>query len=204
MLLPGLIQQAIDKRKIVSAFLGFDQLPTDRSQHGVQPHGGQFWPHGLHMFQAGRRGVRQLASQHQEGFAVHNELGRGAAFFQMRRRGRQNGLLSEKYTGLKARKQQQNWQRRELDSHNETESTTGFRRPVSASCFKWGQRGPFHRDLRGSAIVPGSAMQVVLTPWLSFRSISLTAYGPTWASWSWTGCILRTLRRWCSPVLACP
>ena len=79
----------------------------------------------------------QLAAEDQERSAVHDELGGCAAGLKMRR----SRLLRGEWS-LEAGKEQKNWQRGELDSHIDRESTTGDVRGLvvlvssdSAICF---------------------------------------------------------------------
>ena len=82
--LAGLIHQAVDEREVVASLFGLDQLPTERRDHRIQAQGTEFGPDGLHVFKARRGRVVQLAGEHEERFAVDDELGGRAALFQMR------------------------------------------------------------------------------------------------------------------------
>ena len=119
-LVPRLIDEAVDEREVVGAFFGLDQLPTQRRDHGVEAHGCEFGPDRLHVFQVRRGRVVQLAGEHQEWLAVHDQLGGGAAFFEMRR----CGGLRGKRGGFKAEEQQKDWQRAKWVSHNDREFST--------------------------------------------------------------------------------
>ena len=76
--------QPVDQAEVELALGGFEQGPGDRRQHGVEMHRGQPRPDRLHVVEARRRVVEDLAAQRQERLAVDDQLGRRAAFFQMR------------------------------------------------------------------------------------------------------------------------
>ncbi len=91
------------------AFAGLNQFPAQRRDHGVEAHAGQLGPDGLHVVEAGRGGVVQLAAENQEWLAIDDELRGGAALFKMR-----CGVLLRGSEGrLGAEEEQKNWQRAE-------------------------------------------------------------------------------------------
>jgi hypothetical protein len=152
----------------------------------------------------------QFARQHQERLAVHDELGRRAAFFQMRRIAGCGWVRFAAPTapGPKAREQQQDWQHAEIVSHNATESITGSScwARASAADISWPQPSTmvpisaahfhlppiaqlqFHFLSHCARHLPGSTVE----PWPSSLSISHSAAGPIWASSCSTGCPLNT------------
>jgi hypothetical protein len=97
-LLARLGKQAVDEGEVECALGGLDQLPAEGGDDGVEAHGGQLGPDGLHIVQAGRGGVMEFAAENEEGLAVDDELRGGAALFKMRRavllRGEWGGLKS--------------------------------------------------------------------------------------------------------------
>ncbi len=119
--LTGLGEEAVDESEVEDAFPGLDELPTERSDHGVEVDGGQLGPDGLHVVEAGGGGVVQFAAEDEEGLAVDDELGGRAALFEMR------GAvgLRGKRRGGKAGEEQKDWQRLEAGFHNGREFSTG-------------------------------------------------------------------------------
>ena len=67
----------------------------------------------------------QFSRQHQERLAVHNQLRRGPPLFKVWRGRGRAGRLPGKNCGMKAHRKKQNWQRTELEFHNDRESNIG-------------------------------------------------------------------------------
>ena len=76
-------EEAVDCLEIEFAFFGFDGLPGDGEQYGVEMHCREPRPDGLHVVDAGRAGVVELSAEDEEGLASDDELGGAAALFEV-------------------------------------------------------------------------------------------------------------------------
>ena len=79
-----LADQAVHQREVEPPLHRLEQLPVDRGEDRVQAEAVQPGPDGRHVLQARRRGVAELAAEHQERLAVDHELHRVALGTEMR------------------------------------------------------------------------------------------------------------------------
>ncbi len=73
-LLAGLGEEAVEEGEVEAALGGLDLLPGERGEDGVEGHGGESRPDGLHVVERGGAGVVELSAEHKEGLAVDDEL----------------------------------------------------------------------------------------------------------------------------------
>jgi len=113
----GLVEEAVDKGEVIFAFFRLDEFPVQRSHHAVKAHRRQLRPDRLHVLKARRRRVVQFARQHQERFAVDDELGRNTPLLEMRRLLilRDRGLRRNR--GPKTHGKDEIWKRAKIISH---------------------------------------------------------------------------------------
>ena len=62
MVLSGALNQSVHGGEVEFTFLRLDQPPIGGSQNSVAVHGDNFWPHRLHVRQAGRGGIFQFSA----------------------------------------------------------------------------------------------------------------------------------------------
>jgi len=82
MIFAGALEDAIDERKIILALRGLDPVPADANEDGVEIGLGELGPDLIHVFEAGGGGIVGFAGEDEEGFAIDDQLGGGAALFQ--------------------------------------------------------------------------------------------------------------------------
>ena len=71
--------------EIEAAFLRLDQFPGNDRQDGIEISLRQAGPDRLHVFAARGTGIVQFTAEDQERFAIHDQLARSVAGFQVRR-----------------------------------------------------------------------------------------------------------------------
>ena len=81
-IVPGIVNQAINEREIELAFLGLRQIPGHDRQHRIEVHAGEPGPDRPHILPAGSAGIVQFAGEGQKRLVVDDQLGDAAPLFQ--------------------------------------------------------------------------------------------------------------------------
>src|SRR5579884_3149729 len=83
-ILPRLLDEAIDQSKVEVSFCGFEELPVDGREHGVERDGGKTGTLSAHVFEARAARVVEFGTEHEKRFAAYYQAHGGPVLFEVR------------------------------------------------------------------------------------------------------------------------